>query len=1100
MPKSTEVESDAIYRIAERIRQRSLLEGRSLLSEREGLWRGEPVEAVDEAFADDGLGTSEPLEAFLDRRLAGASDDVILLVAELLYVHLLALSPTTLDGATKRDRIEDVLGRMEEPVDIPASLAEALDGGLAPTGSEVEALLPWRLRYLAEFLHKWDGCDQRVRTSLLDHAWAFREFAFSLDTPKSQAQRHALVHLVAPETFEPIISESAKQNIVRAFSQFVEDPRANVDQQLIRVRAGLASDLGEEFESFYQDTVRWQWQSDDWETLLEFADLLQESEPFERRRHQHLESADRMAAAREAFLDDDAAWRDRLTEAFAPPNPLAGGELEEEFGRWLEASPEAVESALARLWAVGPSAYERLGGFFQFVPDEVGTGPKTRLALASTLLSGVDAGPYPTYDYTRFRDAMALVDYPDPTYGDSVAVYRHALGFLDALVEDLAGRGTVCRDRLDAALVVEMLASVHPADLDFLDAGMRRRFATFVGRPLTRRRDVWLLPAGAEDDELEDRLAEAVESSEEIPWSVADHGDALALGDIALIWREGDEAGVVAVGDVQSDSQPADGDPVVMLRPTALLDEPLTRETLKHDPVLRRLRIAGGPSAGPAHIRSRDWRRLLAYRPDLADHLPIDATADEVALAPFFRRFFNDRREAERFYGVLEEVVSKMDARGRGDERFAMQIEGQSGELLSLYFADRKMVAIRAADYDGPRILLTLDRRVADELGLDAIGDGTGEAESSETAFYEVPVRKERTHGAQIGRAFDRGMQATLRDFASDARSPHRVDSHHLEHAFGAIFDRDQRRRLFLEGVPEPEAADTADTGPAADLLVTEERFREMLDLVQRRKNVLLQGPPGVGKSLVARRLAEAVVLQHHDERIERIQFHSKYTYADFVQGYRPTGDGGTERRDGIFYQFCRRAERDPHHDYAFVIEEFHRGDPSAVFGELVTLLDPANRGPDEALVLQHSRSVDETFHVPANVHLLGTVNTAGGAAAVDDYPLRRRFAFVDLEPGYGRDAFTAHLHERGVPEQLCRHIDEQMASLNDTIAAATPALGPGYRIGHSYFCPPADDKTYGADWFREIVRHDLAPLLRRYWRDEPETAQDAIDALLELP
>ena len=108
--------------------------------------------------------------------------------------------------------------------------------------------------------------------------------------------------------------------------------------------------------------------------------------------------------------------------------------------------------------------------------------------------------------------------------------------------------------------------------------------------------------------------------------------------------------------------------------------------------------------------------------------------------------------------------------------------------------------------------------------------------------------------------------------------------------------------------------------------------FLRILNIWRAKKNLILQGAPGTGKSFVARRLAHALLGERDDHRIETVQFHQSYSYEDFVQGYRPTGTGGFELRDGAFLAFCRRALADPEREYVFIVDEINRGNLAKIW------------------------------------------------------------------------------------------------------------------------------------------------------------------------
>jgi 5-methylcytosine-specific restriction protein B len=274
------------------------------------------------------------------------------------------------------------------------------------------------------------------------------------------------------------------------------------------------------------------------------------------------------------------------------------------------------------------------------------------------------------------------------------------------------------------------------------------------------------------------------------------------------------------------------------------------------------------------------------------------------------------------------------------------------------------------------------------------------------------------------------------------------------------------------------------------ELLVSRKEFEEMLESLNSKKNLILQGPPGTGKSFVAKRLAYALLGFKDDSRIESVQFHQSFSYEDFIQGFRPKKDGsGFTLKDGVFYRFCKKALHDPDRPYVFIIDEINRGNLSKIFGEVMLLIETDKRGPEWALSLTYSDESASKFHIPANVHILGMMNTADRSLAIVDYALRRRFAFKDVLPGFDSDKFRPLLESKGVEPQVIAAIQTKMAALNKEIESSVD-LGRGFTIGHSFFVPfenVSDSKV----WYERVIKNEIVPLLREYWFDKKQSEVD---------
>lgn len=282
-----------------------------------------------------------------------------------------------------------------------------------------------------------------------------------------------------------------------------------------------------------------------------------------------------------------------------------------------------------------------------------------------------------------------------------------------------------------------------------------------------------------------------------------------------------------------------------------------------------------------------------------------------------------------------------------------------------------------------------------------------------------------------------------------------------------------------------------------ADLFLDEDKFDEILALLKYKKNLILQGPPGVGKSFIAKRLAYTLLECKDDKRVEMIQFHQSYAYEDFIQGYRPNEEGKFQLQNGIFYNFCRRAQQMPDKPFVFIIDEINRGNLSKIFGELMLLIEADKRGREYAVALTYTNDNYPGFYIPENLYLIGMMNTADRSLAMVDYALRRRFNFVDLEPEFESEKFRKYLRDRRMSETLVDKIVRQMTALNQLIDKDENNLGRGYRIGHSFFCPLNGEGPFDETWYRRVIDYEIVPLLNEYWFDQPDKVSQQIEKLL---
>ncbi len=272
------------------------------------------------------------------------------------------------------------------------------------------------------------------------------------------------------------------------------------------------------------------------------------------------------------------------------------------------------------------------------------------------------------------------------------------------------------------------------------------------------------------------------------------------------------------------------------------------------------------------------------------------------------------------------------------------------------------------------------------------------------------------------------------------------------------------------------------------------EEIVRLLDRLRMKKNLILQGPPGTGKTWLAKRLAFALMGQKDDSKVRAVQFHPNLSYEDFVRGWRPSGDGKLSLADGIFMEAIKAAAKDPLSKWVVVIEEINRGNPAQIFGELLTLLEAGKRTPNEALELCYPDADGKRrpIHIPENLYVIGTMNIADRSLALVDLALRRRFAFVNLEPRLGSVWRDWVIKECAIDPVLALDIERRMTELNNRIET-DPQLGKQFKIGHSYVTPVQRLEAESTrNWFAQIVETEIGPLLEEYWFDAPEKAREA--------
>ncbi len=256
--------------------------------------------------------------------------------------------------------------------------------------------------------------------------------------------------------------------------------------------------------------------------------------------------------------------------------------------------------------------------------------------------------------------------------------------------------------------------------------------------------------------------------------------------------------------------------------------------------------------------------------------------------------------------------------------------------------------------------------------------------------------------------------------------------------------------------------------------------YEELANLILSRKNVVLQGPPGVGKTYIARRMAYSLIGAKDDEKMLNVQFHEMYSNDEFIEGYRPDDIGIYKYKRGCFKRICNKARNNPKDKFFVIIDEINRGNIPKIFGEAFSLIEIDKRGKENYIELSCSR---ERFYVPDNLYIIGTMNTFDENLALSDYALRRRFCFYTINPVFENENFKEFCKYSPLLEKVISKIREINSELDENM-----------QIGHSYFCKPMADSE-----IRMIVKYSILPLLKEYFRKTPSKYERISKELWEL-
>ena len=465
-----------VYAAAEAWVERALRSDDSLFTPGRRIWTTEWLEELHRRFLDSPDVSDMAFMDKLERQLTGSPPEAYQLMAEVLYVHFIVVSRKK--SARVQAQLQQVLNWSPQPVAIPSELAAGLTPGIANPGQGFHRYKPHQIGFVIEFASQWKQLGPEEHQRLLDDPWAFKDFVMHLDlrsalfrdeyvTPR--IQQHAILHLVHPDTFEPIVSVNHKEKIAAAFEGLVEDPAQDLDRKLQEIRAALERTHGDKPFDFYSPAVRSQWDDsyepddrnddelDAWDELIRSARESVDSGRIDSVENDYkTQIGQRLAEAREAVLTASDNWQDLVKSGIPAGNPIhyvTGAK----FRDWVDEAPSESIEALLALWQRDDEipVSERVRAFMRLMPSSAISGVGTRTNMVSGLLMGIDVLRYPPFKKTLFDPAYTRTGYEPPSEdADEAGLYDHALGFLDRLIEKAATSGVELRHRLDAQSAV----------------------------------------------------------------------------------------------------------------------------------------------------------------------------------------------------------------------------------------------------------------------------------------------------------------------------------------------------------------------------------------------------------------------------------------------------------------------------------------------------------------------------------------------------------------------------------------------------------------------------------------------------------------------